>query len=196
MSCSALQVPLKTEQVLALKLGQAVRLSGIVVTARDRAHSYLIDRPESDALPFQLTDGAVYHCGPLIRLDDSVSEVVSAGPTTSARMNSYTPRLIERYRPRAIIGKGGMDDAVLNALERFGAVYLSAVGGAGGVMARSVVEVIGHHKLSEFGSPEAMWMLRVKDFPTVVTMDAHGNSLHAQVRQNSERALGKLLNIL
>ena len=196
MTCKSLKVPLSSEDVLALKLGDQVCISGIVVTARDRAHDYLIKRPEDEPLPFGLRDGVIYHCGPLVRQKEGGYEVVSAGPTTSARMNPYTPQLLERYHPRAIIGKGGMDDEVLAALKRFGAVYLSAVGGAGGVMARSIVSVRGHHKLTEFGTPEAMWVLEVSDLPTVVTMDAHGNSLHTQVRRRSEEELGRLLKPL
>ena len=135
MTCKSLNTPISEKDVLALKLGDRVSLSGTVVTARDRAHRYLLNRPETETLPFQLTDGVIYHCGPLVRQDRTCFEVVSAGPTTSARMNPYTPKLLERYHPRAIIGKGGMDEDVLAALKQFGAVYLSAVGGAGGVIA-------------------------------------------------------------
>jgi fumarate hydratase class I len=110
-------------------------------------------------------------------------------------MNPYTPGVLERYGVRVIIGKGGMDDEVLAALGRRGAVYVCAVGGAGGVLAKSIVSVRGHHKLEEFGTPEAMWVLEVKDFPAVVTMDAHGRSLHAEVQRRSRSELDKLLEM-
>ena len=126
---------------------------------RDRAHRYLLERSDDEELPFDLRDGVIYHCGPLMREGLSGPEVVSAGPTTSARMNEFTPRVLERYCPRVIIGKGGMDDEVLAALERVGAVYLTAVGGAGGLLARSVLAVMVHHRLDDFGAPEAMWVL-------------------------------------
>lgn len=195
MTSKSLRIPLSETDVRNLKVGDQVSLSGIVVTARDRAHRYLAERPQEEALPFDLRGGAIYHCGPLVRRVGEDYRVVSAGPTTSARMNAYTPAVLERYGPRVIIGKGGMDDAVLAALERLGAAYLCAVGGVGGVLAKSIVAVRGYHKLEEFGIPEAMWILEVKDFPVVVTMDAHGHSLHGEVQQHSRDELAKLLGI-
>ncbi len=193
MTCKVLRIPLSEKDIRELKPGESVRLSGIVVTARDRAHRYLVDRPDSEPLPFDLRDGVIYHCGPLVCPEGEGYRVVSAGPTTSARMNPYTPALLERYGPRVIIGKGGMDDGVREALKRLGAVYLCAVGGAGGMLAHSIVSVRGHHKLAEFGIPEAMWVFHVEDFPAVVTMDAHGHSLHDEVQRRSGGELTRLL---
>lgn len=193
MNSKTLDIPLSEQTVRDLELGDRVTLSGLIVTARDRAHAYLLDRPDDDPLPFDLNAGVVYHCGPLVRQTATGFDVVSAGPTTSARMNPYTPGLLTRYRPRAIIGKGGMNAEVVAALKRIGAVYLSAVGGAGGLLAHAIVAVNGQHKLDEFGSPEAMWMLQVRNFPALVTIDAHGNSLHDQLRDQSEKSLKNVL---
>ena len=193
MSDVRLTVPISEKDVRALKVGDRVRLTGTVVTARDRAHRYLVEEATPDALPFDLAGGVVYHCGPITqRRTDGGYDLVAAGPTTSARMNVYVPRLIEKFGVRAIIGKGGMDAATLDALARCGAVYLSAVGGAAQVLARAVVEVVAGFKVDAFGPPEGMWVLRVKDFPAVVTMDAHGGSLHDAVCETSAAQLARL----
>ena len=115
----------------------------------------------------------------------------AAGPTTSIREEPYQADVIKRYGVRAVIGKGGMGAKTLAALKEFGAVYLNGIGGAAQYYARTVEEVLGVH-LMEFGIPEAMWHLRVNDFAAIVTMDAHGNSLHADVEQDSASALAEL----
>jgi fumarate hydratase class I len=114
--------------------------------------------------------------------------VKAAGPTTSSREEPFQADVIKRYGVRAVIGKGGMGPKTLAALKDFGAVYLNGIGGAAQYYARSVEKVVGVH-LMEFGIPEAMWHIRVKNFAAIVTMDAHGNSLHADV----EKATGEVL---
>jgi fumarate hydratase class I len=94
---------------------------------------------------------------------------------------------------RGVIGKGGMGEATLEACRKFGAVYFHAVGGCGTSIAQSVKEVVAVHKLEEFGTPEAFWVIRVEDFPVIVTMDSHGESIHAQVRAESKKAYEELL---
>lgn len=189
-----LNTPLSHEDVTRLKVGDRVLVSGRIVTARDRAHRWLVEEATPAQLPFDLAGGIIYHCGPVVRSTDAGGfEVVAAGPTTSARMNPYTPALIGKFAVRAIIGKGGMDDAVLDAMTRFGAVFLSAVGGAAVTLAGRVVGVEGSFKTDEFGSPEGMWVLRVEDFPAIVTMDAHGRSLHREVEAASRARLERLL---
>jgi len=113
----------------------------------------------------------------------------AAGPTTSIREEPYQADVIQRYGVRAVIGKGGMGPKTLAAMKDFGAVYLNGIGGAAQYYARSVQKVKGVHLLEQFGVPEAMWHLSVKDFVAIVTMDAHGNSLHAEV----EQATGEVL---
>ena len=196
MSEVKLRAPLSEEDVRSLNVGDRVLLSGRLVTARDRAHRYLAHEMTPEKLPFDLASGVIYHCGPIVKTSgDGSYELVAAGPTTSARMNIYVPGILQKFGVRAIIGKGGMDASVLAALETCGAVYLSAVGGAAQVLAAAVEEVEGNFKTDEFGGPEGMWILRVKDFPTVVTMDARGHSLHDDLEKTSGRQLRSLLDI-
>jgi fumarate hydratase class I len=118
---------------------------------------------------------------------------VAAGPTTSAREEPYQAKVIESYTVRGVIGKGGMGDATREACRKFGAVYFHAVGGCGTSIAQSVKEVVAVHKLEEFGTPEAFWVIRVEDFPVIVTIDSHGNSIHERVREESKKVFEELL---
>jgi fumarate hydratase class I len=125
--------------------------------------------------------------------DGQAWKVQAAGPTTSMRQEPYMPEILKQYRVRLIIGKGGMGEATRKACARYGCAYLQAVGGAGAVIARAVEEVAGVHFIREFGPTEALWELRVKDLPAVVTMDAHGRSLHRRIANASRRVLSALL---
>ena len=181
--------PYTEEKIRVLKMGDMVHLTGVVYTGRDAVHRYL---HEGGKPPVSLTEQIIYHCGPVVIKEKGTWVVKAAGPTTSAREEPYQGDLIEKYRLRAVIGKGGMGPKTLEACKRVGCVYLHAVGGAAQVLAECVTEVLGVY-LEEFGSPEAIWALRVKDFPTVVTMDAHGNSLHAAVLEDSKERLKQLV---
>jgi len=123
---------------------------------------------------------------------DGKYEFVAAGPTTSIREEPYEAAVIEHFGVRAIVGKGGMGPRTLEACRTRGAVYLHAIGGAATLIAESVREVVAVHKL-DFGVPEAFWEIRVVDLPCVVTMDSHGQSLHAQIEAESKRKLAELL---
>src|SRR4029078_8175732 len=130
-------------------------------------------------------NGAVlYHCGPVVVKDGTGWKVTAAGPTTSIREEPYQADVIKRYGVRAVIGKGGMGPKTLAALKEHGAVYLNAIGGAAQFYARTITSVAGVSLLA-FGTPEAMWHLTLRDFPAIVTMDAHGESLHKDVEQRS-----------
>ncbi|MBU2502702.1 fumarate hydratase C-terminal domain-containing protein, partial [bacterium] len=117
----------------------------------------------------------------------------AAGPTTSIREEPYQGPLMEQYRIRGVIGKGGMGPKTLEYCRKVGAVYFHAIGGAAQVLAERVVDVPGVHLAEKFGSPEAIWEFQVERFPVVVTMDSHGNSLHAQIQAESQERLGGLL---
>ncbi len=188
-----LNAPLDEQDVRGLNIGDSVRLNGLIYTARDRAHKYLVEEAQPETIEFDLRGGVIYHCGPLVRRCNGNFELVVAGPTTSNRMNPYEADVIARYGVRAIIGKGGMDDRTMEALQRHGCVYLSAVSGAAVVLARYVERISNVYKLQEFGMPECFWELKVKDFPAIVTMDARGNSMHKQVEQQSSEQLKQLL---
>jgi fumarate hydratase class I len=182
-----LQTPLSDEQIRLLKVGDVVLISGRVFTGRDAVHAHLMKHDP----PVDLNGAVLYHCGPVVAKEGSGWRVTAAGPTTSIREEPYQADIIGRYGVRAVIGKGGMGAKTLAALERHGAVYLNAIGGAAQFYARTVERVDGV-SLIEFGTPEAMWHLAVKDFPAIVTMDAHGNSLHKDVEQASAKELAHL----
>jgi len=180
----ALQSPLSEEQVRSLKVGDVVLVSGPAYTGRDAVHAYLMKHDP----PVDLHGAVLYHCGPVVVKEGNGWKVNAAGPTTSIREEPYQADVIKRYGVRAIIGKGGMGAKTLAALKESGAVYLNAIGGAAQFYARTITSVDGV-SLMEFGTPEAMWHLTVKDFPAIVTMDAHGNSLHREIEQESAKEL-------
>jgi len=179
-----LQSPLSEEQVRSLKVGDVVLLSGPAYTGRDAVHAYLMKHDP----PVDLRGAVLYHCGPVVAKEGDGWRVTAAGPTTSIREEPYQADVIKRYGVRAVIGKGGMGAKTLAALKESGAVYLNAIGGAAQFYARTITSVDGV-SLMEFGTPEAMWHLTIRDFPAIVTMDSHGNSLHRDVEQGSAREL-------
>jgi fumarate hydratase class I len=183
-----LTTPLSEEQVRSLKVGDVVLLSGVVHMGRDVLHHHLMTHDS----PVDLHGGVIYHCGPVaLKQPDGKWTMNAAGPTTSIREEPYQSEIIKKFGVRAVIGKGGMGAKTLAALKEYGAVYLNAIGGAAQFYAQCIEEVVGVDFL-EFGVPEAMWHVRIKDFPAIVTMDAHGNSLHADIEKASASELAKL----
>jgi len=186
-------LPAAEEAIRALKVGDEVLLSGVIVTARDRAHKYMVEK-RPDEVREILLNNVIYHCGPVMKKHpDGHWEVVAAGPTTSIREEPYQAGVMEEYKVRGVIGKGGMGPKTLAGLKKTGAVYFHAIGGLSQVLARTVTKVRGVLKLEEFGVPEAFWMLEVKDFPVVVTMDSHGVSLHDEIGAESEKKMKEIL---
>jgi fumarate hydratase class I len=183
----ALRTPISEEQVRALKVGDVVLLSGRAYTGRDAVHHHLM----SHDAPVDLRGGVVYHCGPVVAKEGNGWRVTAAGPTTSIREEPYQADVIARNGVRVVIGKGGMGAKTLAGLQKSGAVYLNAIGGAAQFYARTIKSVDGV-SLMEFGTPEAMWHLTIEEFPAIVTMDAHGNSLHKDVEQDSAQALSAI----
>lgn len=185
--------PVPETQIRALRVGDAVEITGTLFTGRDAVHKHLA---RGGTLPagVSLRDGILYHCGPVVIKDEAGRwKVVAAGPTTSAREEPYQGDIIRKFGLRGVIGKGGMGARTLAACKEAGAVYLHAVGGAAQVLAEHIKAVRGVYFLEEFGSPEAIWELAVERFPAVVTMDAQGNSLHQQVFEASRAALARRL---
>lgn len=201
-----LTVPISEEEIRALHVGDTVHLNGVIVLGRDAAHKFMIENfirnsvPPAEAelygeLKKLLDGGVIYHCGPVVKKhDDGSWSFVAAGPTTSIREEVYQPEVIEHFNLRGVIGKGGMGPNTLKACQENGAVYFHAIGGAASLIAQSVKEVIDVHKL-DFGVPEAMWVIRVEDFPVVVTMDSHGESIHKNIEAQSREKLDELLGI-
>ena len=182
-----LRAPLTEEQVRMLRVGDVVLVSGDIYTGRDAVHAHLMKNPP----PVDLHGAVLYHCGPVMLKDGETWTVKAAGPTTSIREEPYQAHVIRKYGVRAVIGKGGMGRRTLDALKESGAVYLNGIGGAAQYYARSIEKVLGVY-LMEFGVPEAMWNLRVNNFVAIVTMDAHGNSLHADVEKGTGEHLAEL----
>jgi len=199
--------PLSAETVRDLRAGETVLLSGVVVTGRDRAHQWMREiflsnqhqpTPEEkhiyDQLKVILKDGAIFHCGPVVAgLEIKEYTFISAGPTTSIREEVYQADILHHFHVRAVIGKGGMGARTLQACREEPAVYLHAVGGAGALAAQCVQKVLGVFQL-EFGAPEAMWVVEMRDLPLVVTMDSHGRSLHDEIEITSNEIFDSLLN--
>src|SRR5258708_19471351 len=132
--------------------------------------------------PVDLRGSVLYHCGPVVAKEKDTWKVMAAGPTTSIREEPYQAEILKRYGVRVVIGKGGMGTKTLAGLQESGAVYLNAVGGAAQFYARCIDRVAGV-SLLEFGTPEAMWHLDVTDFPPLVTITPHANSLHSDLHQ-------------
>lgn len=188
-----LTAPFTEEKIRALKVGEAVEITGILFTGRDAVHKYL---HEGGKLPagVNLKEGILYHCGPVVIKDEQGKwKVTAAGPTTSIREEPYQGQVIKEFGLRGVIGKGGMGDRTLAACKENGCVYLHAIGGAAQVLAECIKSVRNVYMLEQFGSPEAIWELEVENFPAVVTMDSHGNSLHKEVFASSQAELKKRL---
>jgi fumarate hydratase class I len=182
-----LRAPITEEQVRALRVGDVVLVSGRMFTGRDAVHAHLMKQSP----PVDLAGAVLYHCGPVVARENDGWKVTAAGPTTSIREEPYQAEILNRYGVRVVIGKGGMGAKTLAGLQQSGAVYLNAVGGAAQFYARCIDRVAGV-SLMQFGTPEAMWHLEVTDFPAIVTMDAHGNSLHKDVEAESAAHLAAL----
>lgn len=186
-----LETPFTEEKIRALKVGDMVEISGTLFTGRDAVHKWL---HEGNTPPVSFKDGIIYHCGPVVIKKKGKWVVTAAGPTTSIREEPYQAEIIEKHGLRAVIGKGGMGEKTLAACQKFGCVYLHAIGGAAQVLAETIQEVLNVHGLEQFGSPEAIWELKVKNFPVVVTIDSHGASLHRDIEAKSKANLMVALN--
>jgi len=188
-----LNTPISEETIRSLKVGDEVEITGTLFTGRDAVHKYL---HEGGKLPpgVDLKGGILYHCGPVVIKDEQQNwKCVAAGPTTSIREEPYQWQVIRDFGLRGVIGKGGMGDKTLAACKQHGCVYLHAIGGAAQVLAETIKRVRNVYMMEEFGAPEAIWEFEVVGFPSVVTMDAHGNSLHKEVFAASQAELAKHL---
>jgi fumarate hydratase subunit beta len=189
----SLSTPLAEEAVRQLKVGDEVCLNGTLFTGRDAVHKYL---HEGGTLPegVSFAGGVLYHCGPVVIKDEAGNwKCVAAGPTTSIREEPYQWQVIRDFGLRGVIGKGGMGERTLQACREYGCVYLHAIGGAAQVLAECIKSVPNVYLKEKFGAPEAIWEFRIENFPVVVTMDAHGNSLHRDVLAASQAQLAKFV---
>jgi fumarate hydratase subunit beta len=192
-----LKTPLAEKDVRDLKLGETIYLDGVVLTGRDEVHIHALEYlEEGKKVPVDFKGAALFHCGPIMRKVGEKWEVVAAGPTTSSRMNSLEPQFIEKFRPGAIIGKGGMSQPTIDAMKKYGCVYLAITGGAAVLAAKGIKSVSGV-EWYELGMPEAIWIMNAENFgPLTVAIDASGNSLYAavnaKIKENEVKAREKL----
>lgn len=202
----SLTIPISSGEIKSLKVGDSVLLSGVMITGRDAVHKWIHDTFISKTKPATAEDleilnqlrpvldgGLIYHCGPVVvGLESKQYRFVTAGPTTSMREEPYQGDVIKFFNLRGVIGKGGMGSKTLKACHEAPAVYFHAIGGAAALIAECVTEVVGVHKL-DFGVPEAIWVIRVKDLPVIVTIDSNNNSLHLTIQNKSKSRLDLLL---
>lgn len=187
-----LKFPFTEADVRKLPLGAEVSISGTIYTGRDRLHKFLF---EGGTSPVDLTDAAIFHCGPIVVKDDEGQwRVVAAGPTTSSRENPYMPSIITDRGVRVILGKGGMSAETQTACREYGAVYIQVVGGAAAWLAKCVKRVEDVWFLDEFGATEAMWKLEVENLTGIVAINANGESLFSGVEKFSERRMRALIS--
>ncbi|MCK4332679.1 MAG: fumarate hydratase C-terminal domain-containing protein [Thermoplasmatales archaeon] len=176
-------LPVSTERIRKLHVRDIIYVTGKFFTARDEAHHIMLEK-DKDSLAFDPSEMALFHCGPLMKKEKGRWQVVSAGPTTSSRMEIFEDKFIEKYGVNIIIGKGGMGERTEKALQKYGGVYTAYTGGAGALAADKVEDVPAVYWLDELGMPEAVWIFKVKEFgPLVVAMDSHGKSIYKETRK-------------
>jgi len=181
--------PLKNRDIEALRIGDTVYISGRLCTARDKVHQRAL---AEKTFPCDLNGNVLFHAGPVVKKIGTKWSVVAVGPTTSSRMNSFEPDFIKTFGVKAIIGKGGMDENVANAMKENKCVYLSMTGGCGATAAAQIKKVVGVEWL-ELGIPEAVWVIEVEKFgPLVVSMDSCGNSIYNEVNQTVKKNLASI----
>lgn len=187
------RTPVSEDQARRLRVTDELYLSGRIVTARDQAHMRALKRlDEGKPLPLSFEGLVLFHSGPLVEKVSGGWRIVCAGPTTSDRMEGLEARFLEAFKPRIIIGEGGMGPGTAGALAKVGAVYCSFTGGAGLLVADAVREVEGVEWF-DLGEPEALWVLRVEELgPLTVAMDASGGNLYADIARMVEENRAKI----
>jgi len=174
-------LPLSSEVLKKLQINDVLYVTGKIFTARDSAHMKMRGMKPKD-LPFDPSEMGLYHCGPLMKQEDGRWIALSAGPTTSSRMEEFEDILLDRFGFHLIIGKGGMGDRTRKALKKTGSVYTAFPGGAGVLAAEKITQVSQVYWLEELGMPEAVWILEVQEFgPLVVAMDSLGQTLYRRL---------------
>lgn len=199
MAVYKLKTPISEDEIRKLRVNDVIYISGTIVTARDQAHRRALEFfNQGKTLPINLEGLAVFHCGPLVRKEGDKWIIISAGPTTSTRMEVFEDEFIEKFKVRVIIGKGGMGARTTEAMRKCGAVYGAFTGGAG-VLAAQAIKNVQSVEWFDLGMPEALWILEVEDFgPLTVAIDSHGNNLFTEVSkrvETSRQSIYQTLNI-
>jgi fumarate hydratase subunit beta len=192
-----LTTPISEEDIRKLRTNDILYITGTIFTARDEAHERALEWfKEGKELPIAPSGLGVFHCGPIVRKVDGEWEIVAAGPTTSTRMEMFESEFLEAFKPRVIIGKGGMGPKTTAAMQKVGAVYGAYIGGAAVLAAKAVRKIIDVSWL-DLGMPEALWIMDVNRFgPLIVAIDSHGSNLYDDVQndviQNQKEIYKKL----
>jgi fumarate hydratase subunit beta len=190
------KTPITDEDICRMKLGDNVFLTGVVHTAKDEAHGRILEYlSQGRKIPFDLNGGVIFHCGPIAKKINGRWSVVSAGPTTSSRMNRLQPEVLEKCGVKAVIGKGGMSEDVLKSLKNNNAVYLAVTGGAAALISERIKKVLAVNWL-DVGMPEAVWALEVKDLGPLTVAMINGKSLYSGVERRVSVNLNRLIQNL
>jgi len=193
-----LKTPFKKGDISNLKLGDTLNITGVIFLMRDEAHERALKwHKEGKKLPFDIKDLAVFHCGPIVQKKQNEWKVLSAGPTTSMRMELFEDDLIKNYGVKVVIGKGGMGIRTISAMKKYGAVYASYPGGAGVLLMKKCFKKVKQVHWLDLGSPEAFWVFEVENFgPLTISIDAHGNSLYNKVSKEVDKGRAKAYKYL
>lgn len=199
MNTYRLRTPITEDDVRKLQINDIVYLSGDLFTARDEAHHRALEyHLKGKELPIDVQGKALYHCGPLVKEVDGQYKVVSAGPTTSMRMEMFEYRFLKTFPIRIVIGKGGMGSRTTEVMKKLGAVYCAFTGGAAALAGQAIKSVKSVDWL-DLGTPEALWLLEVEDFgPLTVAIDTHGHNLHADVAKlvdENKKKIYQMINL-
>ncbi|MBS7657786.1 fumarate hydratase C-terminal domain-containing protein [Candidatus Bathyarchaeota archaeon] len=187
------KTPFSLDFIKKLSIGDEVYLTGEVITIRDMASARAIEyKLKSKPIPVKLDEAVIYHCGPIVKKINEEWKVISAGPTTSVRMENLTSQLIKLFKIRMVIGKGGVGKEATKALQEYGGVYCAFTGGAGVAAAKMIKKVINVEWL-DLGIPEALWVFKVENFgPLIVAIDSKGNNLYEEVKMRLNEKLKNL----
>jgi fumarate hydratase subunit beta len=188
MTVYKLKTPISEEEIRKLRVNDILYISGTVITARDQAHRRALEYfKKGKPLPVNLEGLAVFHCGPVMSRQGDRWIAVAAGPTTSVRMEIFEDEFIRNFKPRVIIGKGGMGEKTTCAMAKYGAVYGAFTGGAA-VLAAKAIKNVKDVVWLDLGMPDAMWILEVDEFgPLLVAIDSCGNNLFRDITEQVER---------
>ncbi|MDR1510820.1 MAG: FumA C-terminus/TtdB family hydratase beta subunit [Synergistaceae bacterium] len=191
-----LTFPFSEEETRNLKVGDIVYINGHIHTMRDMGHARALDiLKKGEKLPFDLSPSAIWHCAPIVKQDEAGKWfVTSAGSTTSSRFTPLGSEMLERLGMKATLGKGTMKQRAVDVMKKIGSVYLNTTGGTAALYAQQIEDVEAVHWL-DLGLPEAIWVLRVKEFgPLIVGIDSYGNSLYENIRKDMNVHLKEQLN--
>lgn len=182
-----LNTPLSEKDVKNLKVNDIIYLSGMIFTARDKAHERALEwYSQGKKIPIDFSQYAMYHCGPLVKKKGDQWELIAAGPTTSARMESFENKFISSYKIKMIIGKGGMGLKTATAMKENGAVYCVFTGGAAVLAAKAIQRIISVEWL-DLGMAEALWLMEIKNFgPLIVAIDSSGRNIFNEIMKKVE----------